>query len=127
MWYTPEMLYDPTFLWARVADAAFNNSNSNGSWRSRYCVHGSTGHPTSLSGGLKNGTLGPQSPPPGAFTQVRGWLLNGTVVTNSTDSSPAMTRNGSTVTSGADAARSSNAAVAALLLPVLLGAMAIWS
>ena len=89
IWYTPEMLYDPTFLWSRVASIAFNN----GTFDSPYCVHGSAKHPPSLSGGLKNGTLGPQVPPVGAKPSVLGWLINGTYVENSTGSTPARLNN----------------------------------
>lgn len=59
LYFTPEMLYDPVFLWNRVADVAFKNRTGL-KYDSPYCVAGSTGHPTSISGGWKQGTLGPQ-------------------------------------------------------------------
>ena len=99
IWYTPEMIYDPTFLWSRVASIAFASNYTYGTpYTSPYCVHGSTNQPTSLTGGLKNGTLGPQTPPFGAKSTLEGWLINGTTLTNSTDSSPARTHS---VSSGA--------------------------
>ena len=86
------MIYDPTFLWSRVASIAFASNYTYGTpYTSPYCVHGSTNQPTSLTGGLKNGTLGPQTPPFGAKSTLEGWLINGTTLTNSTDSSPART------------------------------------
>jgi hypothetical protein len=88
IWYTREMLYDPTFLWGRVASIAFASNYTPGTpYQSPYCIQGSTDQPTSLSGGLKNGTLGPQTPPPGAKSTLEGWLINGTVLTNSSESS----------------------------------------
>lgn len=59
IWYTPEMMYDPTFLWNRVAEVAFTNRTGL-AYDSPYCTPGSTGNPTSISGGWKTGTLGPQ-------------------------------------------------------------------
>ena len=94
IWYTAEMLTDPTCLWSRVASIAFNN----GTFDSPYCIHGSTKNPTSLSGGLKNGTLGPQVPPAGAKPSVLGWLINGTYIDNSTGSTPARLNNRTVVT-----------------------------
>lgn len=82
------MLSDPNFLWKRVTDIAFNNNGT--AFSSPYCIKGSTGQPTSLSGGHKNGSLGPQTPPPGAKSSVEGWLINGTSIQNSTGSTPAM-------------------------------------
>ena len=94
IWYTPEMIYDPTFLWSRVAGIAFASNYTYGTpYTSPYCVQGSTNQPTSLTGGLKNGTLGPQTPPFGAKSALEGWLVNGTTLTNSTDSSPAVINN----------------------------------
>lgn len=60
IWYTAEMLVDPTALWRRAADIAFDPNRSefganNGPYLSEYCVYGSTGHPTSVTGGLKRG------------------------------------------------------------------------
>jgi hypothetical protein len=99
IWYTPEMIYNPTFLWSRVASIAFASNYTYGTpYTSPYCVHGSTNQPTSLTGGLKNGTLGPQTPPFGAKSTLEGWLINGTTLTNSTGSSPASTHS---VSSGA--------------------------
>jgi hypothetical protein len=100
IWYTPEMLYDPTFLWSRVASIAFASNYTYGTpYTSPYCVQGSTNQPTSLTGGLKNGTLGPQTPPFGAKSTLEGWLINGTMLTNSSDSSPARTHSVSSGTS----------------------------
>ncbi|KAI1618223.1 hypothetical protein EDD36DRAFT_25269 [Exophiala viscosa] len=76
LWWTHEMLYDPTFLWARVATVAFQQRIGT-QFNSPYCVQGSTGHPTSISGGWKNGTLGPQSVPENATATVGGWNLTG--------------------------------------------------
>lgn len=76
LWWTPEMLYDPTFLWARVATVAFQQRTGT-QFNSPYCVQGSTGHPTSISGGWKNGTLGPQNVPANATATVGGWKLDG--------------------------------------------------
>ena len=59
LWWTPELAIDPVKLWQRVADVAFKN-RSGLKYNSPYCVAGSTGHPTSISGGWKKGTLGPQ-------------------------------------------------------------------
>ena len=88
------MVYDPTFLWSRVASIAFASNYTYGTpYTSPYCVQGSTNQPTSLTGGLKNGTLGPQTPPFGAKSTFEGWLVNGTTLTNSTDSSPAVINN----------------------------------
>ncbi|KIX01680.1 uncharacterized protein Z518_09406 [Rhinocladiella mackenziei CBS 650.93] len=77
MWWTREMLYDPTFLWARVANMAFQERRGT-QFNSKYCVKDSTGHPTSISGGWKKGTLGPQTPPKNANATVQGWKLEGT-------------------------------------------------
>jgi len=76
LWWTHEMLYDPTFLWARVATVAFQQRTGT-QFNSPYCVQGSTGHPTSISGGWKNGTLGPQNVPENATATVGGWNLTG--------------------------------------------------
>jgi len=110
MWYTVEMLYSQTFLWERGADAAFEYRTENGSWSSPFCVAGSTGHPTSLSGGLQNETLGPQTPPPGSRSQVEGWLVNGTILSAS---SPAQSDGpgSSGANGGAPASASSGAPV----------------
>lgn len=59
IWYTPEMLYNPSALWNRVAEVAFSQ-RSGLAYDSKYCVAGSTGHPTAYTGGWKKGTLGPQ-------------------------------------------------------------------
>ncbi|KIV85917.1 hypothetical protein PV11_01568 [Exophiala sideris] len=69
LWWTHEMLYDPTFLWARVATVAFQQRIGT-QFNSPYCVQGSTGHPTSISGGWKNGTLGPQNVPQNLMPQI---------------------------------------------------------
>lgn len=59
IWFTREMLYDPVFLWNRVAEVAFLKRTGL-RYDSEYCVAGSTGHGSSISGGWKTGTLGPQ-------------------------------------------------------------------
>lgn len=76
LWWTREMLYDPTFLWKRLADVAFRERRGK-QFNSRFCIQDSTGHPTSISGGWKLGTLGPQSPPDNAFGTDQGWKLEG--------------------------------------------------
>ncbi|KAJ9636107.1 hypothetical protein H2204_005604 [Knufia peltigerae] len=76
LWWTKEMLYDPVFLWERVASVAFNERKGT-QFNSKYCIGGSTGHPTSISGGWKTGTLGPQTPPANAGASVDGWKLTG--------------------------------------------------
>jgi hypothetical protein len=80
IWFTPEMIEDQTVLWNRVADIAFNNRNGN-VMSSEYCVSGSTEDPTSISGGLKQGEIGPQNPPKEAFPRFSGWIINGTTMT----------------------------------------------
>lgn len=75
MWFTWEMLYDPVFLWNRVATMAFRDRRGT-QFNSQYCVANSTGHPTSISGGWKTG-LGPQNPPANAQMSVAGWQLSG--------------------------------------------------
>ncbi|EXJ78245.1 hypothetical protein A1O3_09406 [Capronia epimyces CBS 606.96] len=76
LWWTREMLYDGAFLWARVARMAFKERRGT-QFNSKYCVTNSTGHPTSLSGGWKPGTFGPQQPPPNAKAVLEGWKLDG--------------------------------------------------
>lgn len=67
LWYTPEILKDPGALWQRVVDVTWGNGEeSSEKLASEWCVEGSTGHGTSVSGGWKKGTLGPQTPPKGA-------------------------------------------------------------
>jgi len=73
IWWTLEMLYDPTFLWERAATIAFQE-RSGTQFNSMYCVANSTGHPTSISGGWKPGTLGPQTTPMNANVTVQGCL-----------------------------------------------------
>ncbi|EXJ63420.1 uncharacterized protein A1O5_11469 [Cladophialophora psammophila CBS 110553] len=80
IWYTPEMIEDITVLWNRVAELAFSNRVGD-VITSPYCVEGSTKHPTSISGGVKQGELGPQTPPATAFPQYTGWIVNGTKIT----------------------------------------------
>ena len=79
LWYTREMLYDPVFLWNRVAEIAFKD-RSGTQMNSQYCIQDSTGQPTSISGGWKKGTLGPQTPPSYAKATVDGWPLKGKAV-----------------------------------------------
>ena len=83
IWWTKEMLYDPTFLWNRVASIAFTERKGT-QFNSKYCVKDSTGHPTSISGGWKKGTLGPQTPPKNAPATTKGWQL-GSIISNVTD------------------------------------------
>jgi hypothetical protein len=79
IWWTQEMLYDPTFLWNRVAEIAFQNRISS-TFNSSYCIKDSTGHPTSIGGGWEYGTLGPQTPPENAKPQDKGWLVDGDTI-----------------------------------------------
>jgi hypothetical protein len=76
IWWTREMLYDPTFLWSRVANMAFQERRGT-QFNSNYCVQGSTGHPTSIGGGWRTGTLGPQNPPQNSSATTQGWNLEG--------------------------------------------------
>ncbi|OAP63679.1 hypothetical protein AYL99_02906 [Fonsecaea erecta] len=76
IWYTREMMYDPTFTWSRVATIAFQERTGT-QFNSKYCVANSTGHPTSISGGWKAPGLGPQDPPANARATVNGWQLQG--------------------------------------------------
>lgn len=80
MWWTPEMFQDQTALWNRVAEIAFSGRKDN-VFTSEYCVEGSTKNPTSISGGLKLGEIGPQEPPKEAFPRYSGWIINGTTIT----------------------------------------------
>lgn len=83
IWWTEEMLSDPTFLWSRVANIAFKERRGT-QFNSKFCVQDSTGHATSISGGWKKGTLGPQDPPKNSFASAQGWKLgSGTGVTAS--------------------------------------------
>jgi hypothetical protein len=45
LFYTADMIRDPTFVWKAAADARWQNG--------RGCVEGSTGHESSISGGVK--------------------------------------------------------------------------
>jgi hypothetical protein len=76
IWWTCEMLYDVSFLWARVARMAFKERRGT-QFNSKYCVQNSTGHPTSISGGWRRGTLGPQIPLQNAKGTIEGWKLDG--------------------------------------------------
>ena len=80
IWWTQEMLYDPAFLWARIANIAFQDRKGS-QFNSKYCVKDSTGHPTSISGGWKKGTLGPQDVPQNIRASVKGWELGGDPLT----------------------------------------------
>ncbi|KAK5941457.1 hypothetical protein PMZ80_006736 [Knufia obscura] len=73
MWYTPKMLVDPVHVWSRAADIAFAEKP----FTSEYCVKGSTGHGSSVTRGLKKGSLGDQTPPANAKPQYLGWLKDG--------------------------------------------------
>ena len=81
LWWTHEMLYDPTFLWQRVAELAFRNRTGTKFVDSPFCIQDSTTHGTSISGGWEQGTLGPQTPPSNAKLQDKGWVVNGTTIT----------------------------------------------
>lgn len=81
IWYTPEMIEKPVVLWNRVAEIAFTNRVGN-VMSSEYCVEGSTRDPTSISGGVKKGEIGPQKPPQEAFPRYSGWIVNGTTITH---------------------------------------------
>lgn len=83
-WNTANMLSDPTAIWARVAEIAFDPSRktpgaAGGPYTSKWCVKGSTGHSTSVTGGLKKGSLGEQAALPANAkpSYPVGWLLNG--------------------------------------------------
>jgi len=80
MFWSPEMFPDQTALWNRVAEIAFDGRKDN-VFTSKYCVEGSTKNPTSFSGGLKQGEIGPQTPPKEAFPRYSGWIINGTTIT----------------------------------------------
>ncbi|OQU97494.1 hypothetical protein CLAIMM_03419 [Cladophialophora immunda] len=80
IWYTPEMIEDDRVLWNRVAELAFTK-RAGYVIESPYCVEGSTKHPTSISGGVRQGDLGPQTPPENAFPHYTGWIVNGTKIT----------------------------------------------
>ncbi|KAK5052723.1 hypothetical protein LTR84_002589 [Exophiala bonariae] len=81
IWWTPEMLVDQTVLWNRVAEIAFDRPHGS-IMSSEWCVSGSTGDPTSISGGLKRGEIGPQTPPKEVFPRYAGWIINGTITTD---------------------------------------------
>ncbi|OAL21631.1 hypothetical protein AYO20_11349 [Fonsecaea nubica] len=76
LWWTREMMYDPTFIWSRVATVAFKERKGT-QFNSKYCVANSTGHPTSISGGWKAPWLGPQDPPDNIRAGLKGWKLHG--------------------------------------------------
>lgn len=80
LWPTWEMLYDPVFTWNRVANIAFKERQGTSFENSQWCVAGSTGHPTSIGGGLEKGKLGPQTPPENAKFSTRGWELTSKVL-----------------------------------------------
>ena len=70
LWYTQDMLVDPVAVWKRTADVAFDSSRKifgagGGPYTNKYCVKDSTGHTSSVTGGLKMGQLGEQDPPVG--------------------------------------------------------------
>ena len=60
IWWTPELAVNAMALWTRVSQVAFRD-RSGLRYTSKYCVAGSTGHPTAVSGGWQRGTLGDQS------------------------------------------------------------------
>lgn len=75
IWHDFSMLNDVSKVWARAADIAFPSKGQ--AFSSPYCVNGSTKHSTSITGGLKRGQLGNQTPPAGAKPKYLGWLRNG--------------------------------------------------
>lgn len=100
IWFTPEMLVDVTTIWDRVAEIAFH-SRKDGVFNSEYCVKDSTGHPTSIGGGLKKGEIGNQTPPANAKPSVKGWLINGTTISEQGPARYASPGNGQNVIQGA--------------------------
>jgi len=70
------MIIDPSSVWARAADIAFTDKP----FTSEYCVKDSTGHGSSVTGGLKKGSLGDQTPPANAKPQYLGWLKDGSQI-----------------------------------------------
>ncbi|RVX69845.1 hypothetical protein B0A52_05679 [Exophiala mesophila] len=107
LWWTREMLYDPAFLWRRLADVAFRDRRGK-QFNSKYCVRDSTGHPTSISGGWKPGTLGPQSPPETALSTDEGWKVQGTPLTLISGGSDNATLVTSNITGASDSTDSTN-------------------
>jgi len=85
-WNTPAMLTDPAAIWARTAEIAFDSSRkafgaAGGPYTSKWCVQGSTGHSTSVTGGRQKGALGDQTVPANAKPSYPvGWLVNGTQI-----------------------------------------------
>lgn len=75
MWYDFSMMTDVSKVWSRAAGIAFPSKGK--AFESPYCVNGSTKHSTSVSGGLKKGQIGNQTPPAGAKPKYLGWLKNG--------------------------------------------------
>lgn len=100
IWFTPEMVADVMLTWERVADIAFRGPAA-GVFNSEYCIQDSTGHPTSLSGGLKKGEIGDQNPPTDAKPSVKGWLINGTTISEHGPARYASPGNGQNVIAGA--------------------------
>ena len=84
------MIYDPTFLWSRVASIAFAEQ-----LHLRYAVYVAILRPGQHEPADESyrwieewHAWAPQTPPFGAKSTLEGWLINGTTLTNSTDSSP---------------------------------------
>lgn len=82
IWPTLDMIVDQSQLWRRVADIAFDTTREQlgaggGPFANKYCVKDSTGHSTSVTGGLETGKLGDQNPPASAYPKHSGWLKEG--------------------------------------------------
>lgn len=80
LYFTPEMVVNPVAIWEKAAEISFA-----GTWQfnSPFVVQGSTMQPTCVTGGLKKGELGPQTPPAGAKAAL-GWLVNGNKIVQGT-------------------------------------------
>lgn len=111
MWYTAEMLVDPTAVWKRTSDIAFDSTRKvfgagGGPYKSKYCAKDSTGHSSSVTGGLKQGQLGEQDPPDNAYPKYLGWLKEGSEIVQGmslvTSASPAGSDGGSADDSSSD-------------------------
>jgi hypothetical protein len=65
LWYTKDMLTDITAVWQKVADVAWGGMKG-------LCVAGSTGQPTSVSGGGANSTAFGNGTVASVLPQIRG-------------------------------------------------------
>lgn len=95
--YTAEMLSNVSTIWTRVANMAFGTSlSAQQDWTNNpYCVRGSTGHRSSVSGGGSNNTdYAGSAPPASVKSQAQlpllsdgtrmGWRLHLPTVANGT-------------------------------------------